>query len=69
MEHSNIITVDNKNYIVRENTDTGKGIKVNSVEGIALYADPHVSWWDLDGITKSIKKNQEVIFERLRKFA
>lgn len=62
-----IVTTKIGNFIVRENTDTSKGIKVYTTDNKPAIGSSKVNWWDLDAVTKFIESNESVIMERLGK--
>lgn len=67
MENSYIVNTKIGQYIVKENTDINKGIKVFSIDGKPCTASASVNWWDMDAVTKFIEESEEFINERLEK--
>lgn len=62
MKH--VVTTSLGQYVICEDTDNNKGIKIYSVDGKPLFGSTKVEWWDLDGIEKVIIENIEMLNKR-----
>lgn len=60
-----ILKVGERYYKIVENTDI-KGVKIFSVDGLALTSSTKVFWWDKEGLINLIENSMDVIEKRLK---